>query len=332
MIRGTFSTVETAIERMDSTSPPPKSESTLYKPTVLFSATAKSGMWDLPSRIAFTVPGGRLNWRWRFCIRTFFGSWFLHQIDISTILSNSLNRRMTSTKWENEIPYSDFDFHVERARNVLDIVTSQEEVFVVETTVEPRYRRQRCNVDKDIFGGNKARPPRQVDSERKGAFKSFKIEFSLLPFQKKYEEILQFCAKLSNHGPERRQSRRMEVQSAGDSDILESRRFQKSHFFLKSVTKIDLKKTHTCKVSMTWGDKEEILVVCEPSQPRFVVTTAVFGRKKDEAAIFAREHSWRTPKRKYFTRISYPTWIFRTSDSAVSRSPTLCSKAERFHI
>lgn len=83
----------------------------------------------------------------------------------------------------------------------------------------------------------------------------------------------------------------MEVQSAGDSDILVSRRFQKSHFFLKSVTKIDLRKTHTCKVSMTCGDKEEILVVCEPSQPRFVVTTAVFGRKKDEAAILAREHS-----------------------------------------
>ena len=134
---------------------------------------------------------------------------------------------------------------------MLDIVTSQEEVFVVETTVEPRYRRQRCNVDKDIFGGNKARPPRQVDSERKGAFKSFKKEFSLLPFQKNIKKFYNFCAKLSNHGPERRQSRRMEVQSAGDSDILESRRFQKSHFFLKSVTKIDLKKTHTCKVSMT---------------------------------------------------------------------------------
>ena len=75
-----------------------------------------------------------------------------------------------------------------------------------------------------------------------------------------------------------------------------------------------------------------MLVVWEPSQPRFVVTTAVFGRKKDEAAILAREHSWRTPKRKYLTRISYPTWIFLTSDSAVSRSPTHCSKAKRFQI
>ena len=75
---------------------------------------------------------------------------------------------------------------------MLDIVTSQEEVFVVETTVEPRYRRQRCNVDKDIFGGNKARPPRQVDSERKGAFKSFKIEFSLLPFQKNMKKFYNF--------------------------------------------------------------------------------------------------------------------------------------------
>jgi len=52
-----------------------------------------------------------------------------------------------------------------------------------------------------------------------------------------------------------------------------------------------MKKTHTCKVSITCGVSEEILVVCEPNQPRLFVTTAVFGRKKDEAAILAREHS-----------------------------------------